>query len=109
MNKTVLLLDEIRASGSATAYDIVEPLRPVWLVKRGAQSFFVDKNVIVYLDAARMSDRTALRDIPRDGRGVDAFPRREGRELPLWGGASVRGDRRVNRVSARDVIAVRMF
>lgn len=63
-NKTVLLLDEIRASGSATAYDVVESLRPMWLVKRGTQSFFFDKDVIVYLDAARMGDRTALREIP---------------------------------------------
>jgi hypothetical protein len=64
VNKTVLLLDEIRASGSATAYDVIESLRPMWLVKRGTQSFFFDKDVIVYLDAARMGDRTALREIP---------------------------------------------
>lgn len=63
-NRTVLLLDEIRASGSATAYDVVESLRPNWLVKRGTQSFFFDKDVIVYLDAARLGDRTALREIP---------------------------------------------
>ena len=64
VNRTVLLLDEIRASGSATAYDVVETLRPMWLLKRGTQSFFFDKDVIVYLDAARMGDRTALREIP---------------------------------------------
>jgi hypothetical protein len=64
MHKEVLLLDEIRGSGSATAYDVVESLRPMWLTKRGTQSFFFDKDVIVYLDAARLGDRTALREIP---------------------------------------------
>lgn len=64
VNKSMLLLDEIRASGSATAYDVVESLRPMWLRKRGTQSFFFDKDVIVYLDAARLGDRTALREIP---------------------------------------------
>jgi hypothetical protein len=63
-NKTVLLVDEIRAAGSATAYDVVETLRPMWLVKRGTQSFFFDKDVVVYLDAARLGDRSALREIP---------------------------------------------
>jgi hypothetical protein len=63
-NRSLLLLDEIRASGSATAYDVVESLRPAWLTKRGTQSFFFDKDVIVYLDAARLGDRTALREIP---------------------------------------------
>jgi hypothetical protein len=63
-NRTVLLLDEIRASGSATAYDVVETLRPMWFMKRGTQSFFFDKDVVVYLDAARLGDRTALREIP---------------------------------------------
>jgi hypothetical protein len=64
MHKEVLLLDEIRGSGSATAYDVVETLRPMWLTKRGTQSFFFDKDVIVYLDAAKLGDRTALREIP---------------------------------------------
>jgi hypothetical protein len=55
--------EEIRASGVATAFELVETRRPMWLNKRGPQSFMHEGDVVVYLNNARMGYRAALREI----------------------------------------------
>ena len=59
----VILLDEIRASGAATAYDLVQSLRPIWLNKRGPTSIENEGDVHVYVGTTRMGDRDALREV----------------------------------------------
>lgn len=62
----VVLLPEIRTSGEANAYQLVETHRPLWLHRRGPESVLpeVDGDVVVYLNDARMGGRNALREIP---------------------------------------------
>ena len=59
----LILLDEIRASGAATAFDLVQSLRPMWLTKRGPQSIQNEGEVHVYVGDTRMGDIDALREI----------------------------------------------
>lgn len=59
----LILLDEIRASGAATAFDLVQSLRPMWLNKRGPQSIQNEGEVHVYVGDTRMGDVDALREI----------------------------------------------
>lgn len=59
----LILLDEIRASGAATAFDLVQTLRPMWLNKRGPQSIQNEGDVHVYVGDTRMGDLDALREI----------------------------------------------
>lgn len=62
-NSKVILLDEIRASGAGTAYDLVRSLRPTWLNKRGPQSLQNEGDIHVYIGETRMGDQDALREI----------------------------------------------
>jgi hypothetical protein len=62
-NPTFLTLDEISSSGAATAFEVVETLRPLWFNKRGPQSFVNDGDVWVYDGNARLGTRDALREI----------------------------------------------
>jgi hypothetical protein len=62
-NPAFLTLDEINNSGAATAFDLVETLRPLWFHKRGPQSFVGDGDVLVYDGTARLGTRDALREI----------------------------------------------
>ena len=63
LNPRLITLDEIQNSGAATAFDVVETLRPLWLNKRGPQSFVDDGDVWVYMENARMGGRASLREI----------------------------------------------
>lgn len=58
-----ITLDEIRRSGEATAYDVVESLRPMWFHKRGQQSILFDGDIQVYNGDARLGDRSVLHEI----------------------------------------------
>lgn len=62
-NPKLITLDEIQNSGLATAFDVVETLRPMWLNKRGPQSFVNDGDVWVYMENARLGGRSSLREI----------------------------------------------
>ena len=62
-NPKLITLDEIQSSGAATAFDLVETLRPLWLNKRGPQSFVDDGDVWVYMENARLGGRSTLREI----------------------------------------------
>lgn len=58
-----ITLDEIQHSGEATAYDVVESLRPMWFHKRGPQSFLFETDILVYNGDAQLGDRNVLREI----------------------------------------------
>lgn len=62
-NPRLITLDEIQSSGAATAFDVVETLRPLWLNRRGPQSFVDDGDVWVYMENARLGGRASLREI----------------------------------------------
>ena len=68
---TVITQEEIRTAGAATAYDLIQSLRPRWLNKRGPQTLTdvtlanppSEGDVIVYLAVARLGGLNALREI----------------------------------------------
>lgn len=62
-NANLITQAEIDEAGPASAYDLVQKLRPIWLRKRGNTSFTQDTDVVVYLDGVHMGNREALRDI----------------------------------------------
>ena len=62
-NPTFLTVDEIHGSGAATAFEVVQTLRPLWFNKRGPQSFVGEGDVMVYEGTARLGTRDALREI----------------------------------------------
>ncbi|HWE42387.1 MAG TPA: hypothetical protein VG432_07775 [Gemmatimonadaceae bacterium] len=63
MDPDFISLAEIRRSGEATAYDVVETLRPLWFHKRGPQRFIDEGDVLVYLGDAQLGRREVLREI----------------------------------------------
>jgi hypothetical protein len=62
-NAKIILSDEIRASAAATAFELVQSLRPSWLNKRGPQSLQNEGDIHVYIGETRMGDSDALREI----------------------------------------------
>lgn len=56
-------LAEIRNSGEANAYDVVQALRPLWLSKRGPQSIQFDRDILVYMGSAQIGELSSLRQI----------------------------------------------
>lgn len=58
-----ITMAEIRASRETNAYDLVRRLRPLWLNSRGPTSVMNPGDVEVYLNGARLGDRTALREV----------------------------------------------
>jgi hypothetical protein len=55
---------EIAASTLSNAYELVEQLRPRWLISRGDRSQRLETTILVYVDNAMLGDVTALRTIP---------------------------------------------
>ena len=62
----VIARDEIDSSGAQTAYQLVQSVRPQWLITRGitnlAQAAGAE-DIVVYLDNARLGDRDTMRRI----------------------------------------------
>lgn len=54
---------EIDEAGPSNLYTLVQNLRPIWLLERGATSFTDEIDVVVYLDGTRMGERESLRGI----------------------------------------------
>lgn len=57
--------EEIRASDAANAYELVERLRPRWLIARGDRSINLDTVILVYEDGVRLGGIETLRDLQR--------------------------------------------
>jgi hypothetical protein len=57
---------QIEEHGPSNAYNIVEALRPMWLVKRGPTSFENEGGVRVYLDNSSLGGIEDLRGIHSD-------------------------------------------
>lgn len=56
--------DEIQNAAGGSALDFVRSVRPMWLTKRGPQSFRYEGEVVVYLVTARLGGLQALSEIP---------------------------------------------
>jgi hypothetical protein len=55
-------------TGAVTAYEVVEQLRPRWLVVRsGMRSFSMETEVVVFQDQLFLGNQSALRGIGIDG------------------------------------------
>ena len=65
-NPNIIPRDEIDTSTATTAYQLVESLRPQWLIGRGittlAQAAGAE-DIVIYLDNARLGDRETMRRI----------------------------------------------
>lgn len=63
---SVIAQDEIDSSGAQTAYQLVQSLRPQWLITRGitnlAQAAGAE-DIVIYLDNARLGDRQTMRRV----------------------------------------------
>ncbi|MEX2152911.1 MAG: hypothetical protein WD825_06190 [Gemmatimonadaceae bacterium] len=72
MSSTIITHEEIRTAGAATAYDLVQGLRPKWLNKRGPQTMTdvslsappTEGDIIVYLAVAKLGGLNAMREVP---------------------------------------------
>ena len=64
VNPHYISLAEIQNSGEASAFDVIQTLRPLWLTKRGAQSIQYDTDILVYLGTAQLGELSTLRQIP---------------------------------------------
>lgn len=60
----VITTEELRRANAANVYEVVEALHPGWLRKRGPQSFYNERDIVVYLDTGRIGGPDALREIP---------------------------------------------
>jgi len=63
-NPHFISLAEIQNSGEASAFDVIQTLRPLWLTKRGPQSIQYDTDILVYLGTAQLGELSTLRQIP---------------------------------------------
>lgn len=71
VRSTIITQEEIRTAGAATAYDLVQSLRPRWLNKRGPQTLTDAKltapptegDIIVYMSSAKLGGLSALREV----------------------------------------------
>jgi hypothetical protein len=60
----VITTEELRRANAANVYEVVEALHPRWLRKPGPQSFYNERDIVVYLDTGRIGGPDALREIP---------------------------------------------
>lgn len=62
----VISREQIVASTSRNAYDVVQGLRPQWLRPRGTFSFETASEVVLYVDAVRSGTVEDLRTLPSE-------------------------------------------
>jgi hypothetical protein len=56
--------EQIDASNRANAFELVQAMRPNWLIKRGAQTINLDAgDIVVYYGGSRLGSPTSLRDL----------------------------------------------
>jgi len=90
----IITREEIDQSpGSRTAYELIQRLRPQWLITRGIANVRQGsgaEDIVVYMDNARMGYREALRSIPLGSvRYLEFFDAR--RATQRWGGGHIHG------------------
>ncbi len=66
LEANLITREQIDQEGPANAYDIVQALRPLWLEKRGATSFYNEGEIRVYLDGTSFGGIESLRGIHSD-------------------------------------------
>lgn len=66
LDANLVTREEIDEEGPANAYQIVQALRPLWLEKRGATSFYNEGEIRVYLDGSSLGGLESLRGIHSD-------------------------------------------
>ncbi len=59
----LILREQLEASDRTNALELVQALRPNWLIKRGAQSISQGGDIVVYYGTSRMGGPQTLRDI----------------------------------------------
>jgi outer membrane cobalamin receptor len=66
--RDVISFEEIQASQLATAYDIIQALRPEFMRSRGVRSMAAatGETAVVYVDGVRAGGLEALRALPRE-------------------------------------------
>lgn len=57
---------EIEASTAQDAYELVQRLRPRWLISRGSRSLTMSTGILVFVNNSRMGGVDSLRQISRD-------------------------------------------
>ena len=62
VDRNVITREQVQQNSYRNAYEAVESLRPTWLVKR-PDGLTVQREVLVYLDNARLGGVEALRQI----------------------------------------------
>lgn len=66
-DRNVIAQQEIEASQSLTAYDMIRSLRPRWLSERGVSSLRTSNPIMLYVNESRVGTVDRLRDYaPRD-------------------------------------------
>jgi hypothetical protein len=89
-NPNIIPEHEVRASDARNAYELVERLRPRWLVPRTVRSTRLDTVILVYQDRTRLGGVEALRGIPVDMvRSLRVLDAAEAGQLPGLGAQHV--------------------
>jgi hypothetical protein len=66
LDADLITREQIDEEGPASAFEVVQALRPLWLEKRGATSFFDEGEIRVYLDGSSLGGIDSLRGIHSD-------------------------------------------
>lgn len=93
-NTDIITREEIdRSSGSRDVMEVIQALRPQWLITRGITNLRQaagEEDIVVYMDNARLGFRDALRRVPLGGvRYLEFFDAR--RATQRWGGGHIHG------------------
>lgn len=90
----VILREEIDRSGSSrNAYELIQAVRPQWLITRGIANLRQaagEEDIVVYMDNARLGFREELRRVPLGAvRYLEFFDAR--RATQRWGAGHIHG------------------
>ena len=93
-NTDIITREEIdQSGGSRNAMDLIQSLRPQWLITRGITNLRQaagEEDIVVYMDNARLGYRDQLRRVPLGGvRYLEFFDAR--RATQRWGGGHIHG------------------
>lgn len=61
--QNLITADEIQKAGSGNVYQLVQSLRPAWLIKHGTLSMNGSDEIIAYVGRSKLGTVDALRDI----------------------------------------------
>jgi hypothetical protein len=89
-DRNVISPEEIQDAGVRNAYELVERLRPLWLLSRGDRSTHLETNIVVYQDDSMLGNVELLRGIPIElVRSVRSLDSAQAGRLPGLGGRHV--------------------